>query len=215
MSQSRSDESPDENSVFPFLMNSLTEDRGQIQFCNNLIASLFKRGISPCKAEQLPEIKIKRQTVDHYLKGICNITQQYGIYTIELSTASKFPGKRVIQTDDVDIKISKVFAEYIKNIQHQSSQRANSIFTNDVFAIICSYLSILEKTETESTSPVQTSRHTNVRNEIAAFSAFLNTIRENFSNKEISQNVKHDLQKILAWFIIDYFTHNIDLIAKF
>ena len=76
------------------------------------------------------------------------------------------------------------------------------------------YLSILEKKETESTSPVQTSRHTNVRNEIAAFSAFLNTIRENFSNNETSPNVKHNLQKILAWFIIDYFTHKIDLIAQ-
>ena len=39
-----------------------------------------------------------------------------------------------------------------------------------------SYLSILEKTETGNTSPVQTLRHTNVRYEIAAFSAFLNTI---------------------------------------
>ena len=28
------------------------------------------------------------------------------------------------------------------------------------------------------------------------------------------QNVKHDLQKNLAWFIIDYFTHNIDLISQ-
>ena len=73
---------------------------------------------------------------------------------------------------------------------------------------------MIEKTETESTSPVQTSRHTNVKNEIALFSAFLNTICEKFSSNEISQNVKHDLQKILAWFIIDYFTHVIDLIAQ-
>ena len=71
------------------------------------------------------------------------------------------------------------------------------------------YVKIIEKTETQSTSPVQTSRHTNVRNEIAAFSAFLNTIRENFSS-----NVKKDLQKIFAWFINDYFTHKIDLIAQ-
>ena len=187
MSQSPSDESPDENTVFPFLINSLTDDRGQIQFCNNLIANLFKQGISPCKAE-FPEKKRKRQIVDHHLKGICNLTQQYGIYTIELSTASKFHDKHVFQLDDVDIVFSKVFTEYIKNIQHQNSQRANSIFTNEVFAILYSYLSVLEKTETESTSPVQTSRHTNVRNEIAAFSAFLNTFREHFSSNEISQN---------------------------
>ena len=83
-----------------------------------------------------------------------------------------------------------------------------------MFSLIYSYVSILENLGTESTSPVQTSRHTNVRNEIAAFSAFLNTIRENFSNNENSPNVKHDLQKILAWFMIDYFAHNIDLFAQ-
>ena len=203
MSQSPSDESPDKNSVFPFLINSLTEDRGQIYFCTNLIANVFEQGISPCKAE-FPEVKIKRQIIDHYSKGICNPTQPYGIYTIELTTESKFHNNYVIQTDDVDIEFSKVFAEYIENLKHQNSQRANSIFTNDVFSLICSYISILEKTGTESTSPVQTSRRTNVRNEIAAFSAFLNTIRENFSSKEISQNAKHDLQKILAWFINDF-----------
>ena len=42
----------------------------------------------------------------------------------------------------------------------------------------------------------------------------MNTIRENLSKNEVSQNVKHDLQRILAWFIIDYFTHNIDVISQ-
>ena len=110
MSQSPSDESPDENSVFPFIINSLTEDRGQIQFCHNLIANFFEQGISPCEAE-FPEVKIKNQNVDHYIKRICNLTQQYGIYTLELSTASKFHGKHVNQTDDVHLEFSKVFAE--------------------------------------------------------------------------------------------------------
>ena len=32
-------------------------------------------------------------------------------------------------------------------------------------------------------------------------------------DNDISQNVKHDLQKILAWFIIDSFIHNLDLIS--
>ena len=76
MSQSPSDESPDEDSVFPFIIISLTEDRGQTQFRHNLIAKRFEQGISPCKAE-FPKIKIKRQIVDHYIKGICNLTQQY------------------------------------------------------------------------------------------------------------------------------------------
>ena len=35
-----------------------------------------------------------------------------------------------------------------------------------------------------------------------------------FQVNEISQNVEHDLQKIFAWFIIDYFTHNIGLIER-
>ena len=98
MSQSPSDESPDKDSVFPFIIISLTEDRGQIQFCHNLIANIFEQRISPCKAE-FPELKINRQIFDHYIKRICNLTQQYG-----LSTASKFQGKYVNQTDDVDIE---------------------------------------------------------------------------------------------------------------
>ena len=62
---SQSEKIIDENSVFPFLINSLTDDRGQIQFCNNLIANSFERGISPCKAE-FPGKKIKRQFIDLY-----------------------------------------------------------------------------------------------------------------------------------------------------
>ena len=98
-------------------------------------------------------------------------------------------------------------------MQHQKSQGANSIFTNDIFSIIYSYLSILELRETQGDSPTQTSLHTAVRQELSIFSKLLNTIRENLSNNEISQNVKHDLQKILPWFIIDYFVHKLDLIS--
>ena len=68
----QSEENTDENSVFSFLINSLTNDRGQIQFRQNSIANLFERGNSPCKTD-FPEVKIKRQFIDHYLKGICNI----------------------------------------------------------------------------------------------------------------------------------------------
>ena len=148
------------------------------------------------------------------MKDICNPTQQYGIYTIEFSTPRTLHGKYVIQTDDIDLEFSKVFTEYIKSIQYHNSQRANSIFTNEVFAIIYTYISILERTQAKNTPPVQTSKHTKVRNEIAAFSTFLNAIRENFTNNDVSQNTKHDLQKTLAWFTIDYFTHKIDLIEQ-
>ena len=68
--------------------------------------------------------------------------------------------------------------------------------------------------EIQSDSPTQTSRHTIVRQEIQIFSKFLNEIREDLLNKDITQHVKHNLQKILAWFIVKYFIHNIDLIAQ-
>ena len=74
--------------------------------------------------------------------------------------------------------------------------------------MIYNYISILEKTEVQSISPTETSRHTKVRNEITVFSTFLHIIRKNFTKEDVSQHTKHDLQKILAWFIIDYFTHN-------
>ena len=77
-----------------------------------------------------------------------------------------------------------------------------------------SYLSILEKTESQETSPVRTSRHTTARHEITKFVEFLNTIRENLTSNEVSQKVNHDLQTILAWFIFDYFTHKIGLISQ-
>ena len=128
MSNTQSDESPDEEAVFPFIINSLS-DRGQTRFCKNLLVNLFERGISPCKSK-LPDIKIKSQIIEHYLKEICNLTQEYGICTIEISIPRTFHVKYVIQTDDIDLEFSKVFTEYIKSIQYQNSQRANSIFTN-------------------------------------------------------------------------------------
>ena len=196
MSHTQSDESPDEETVFPFLIDSL-DDRGQTRFCKNLLVNLFEPGINPCKAK-FPDVKIKRQIIKLYLKDICNLTQQYGIYNIEFSTPNTAHRKYVIQTDDIELEFSKVFLEYIKSIQYYNSQRANTIFTNEVFAVIYSYISILEKTEVQSISPTETSKHTKVRNEITVFSTFLHIIRENFTNNDVSQNTKHDLQKIIA-----------------
>ena len=212
MSHTQDDESPDDEAVFPFLIDSLV-DRGQHHFCKNLLVNLFEPGISPCK-EKFPDVKMKKQIIEHYLKDICNLTQQYGIYTIEFSTPNTAHRKYVIQTDDIELEFSKVFIEYIKSIQYHNSQRANSIFTNEVFAIIYSYISILEKTEVQSISPTDTSKHTKVRIEITVFSTFLHIIRKNVTKEDVSQNTKHDLQKILAWFIIDHFTHNLDLISQ-
>ena len=197
---------------FPFLIDSL-DDRGQTRFCKNLLVNLFEPGISPCKAE-FPDVKIKRQIIEQFLKDICNLTQQYGVYTILFSTPNKAHRKYVIQTDDIELEFSKVLIEYIKSIQYHNSQRANSIFTNEVFAVIYSCISILEKTENQSISPTETSKHTRVRNEITVFSTFPHIIRKNYTDEDVSQNTKHDLQTFLAWFMIDYFTHNLDLISQ-
>ena len=207
------EESPDDDDIFPFIVDATT-DRGQHIFCKNLLLKLFEPGINPCKTE-FPDVKIKRQIIDHYLKDICNVTQQYGIYSIEFNSPNQNHSKYVIQTDDLDLEFSKVFSEYIKSIQYHNSQRANSIFTNEVFAIIYSYISILEnEIPITNVSPTETSKHIRVRHEITLLSSFLNIIKENFTKDEVSQHTKHDLQKILAWFIIDYFTHNINLISQ-
>ena len=191
-SHTQSDESPDDEEVYPFLIDA-PDNRGQHDFCKNLLLNLFEPGISPCKAD-FPHVKIKRQIIEHYLKGICNLTQQYGIYIIEFSTPNPNNRKYVIQTDDLELEFSKVFLEYIKSIQYHNSQRANSKFTNEVFAKIYSYISILEKTEFQSISPTETSKHTKVRQEITLFSTFLYIIKENYTKDEVSQHTKHDLQ---------------------
>ena len=119
-----------------------------------MIAKLFEKGESPCTKE-FPDGKIKRQLLDHSIKGICSLTSHFGIYTIEIRSQNSFHDRYLIQTDDVDIECSKLFTLNIKNIQHQNSQRENSIFTNDVFSLIYSYLSILELDEPQSDSPTQ------------------------------------------------------------
>ena len=60
--------------------------------------------------------------------------------------------------------------------------------------------------ESQDDSPTQTSRH--------IFSKLLNAISENLTTNDMTQHVKQGLQKILAWFIIDYFAHIIDLIEQ-
>ena len=112
---------------------------------------------------------------------------------MEIKSPSKFQGRYLLQTDNVYIDFSTVFTEYIKNIQHPNSRRENSLFTNYVFTIIFTYLCILEKTEFQGNSPIQASKHTTVRHDFAIFSDFLNTIRENLTRSEVSQNVKHEL----------------------
>ena len=85
--------------------------RRQEELCHE---SLFKKRISPCKQE-LPDMKIIRQTLDHYLPGISNITSFYGIFTFEILTSQTHQTSHRI--DDIELDFFKVFIEYIKNIQ--------------------------------------------------------------------------------------------------
>ena len=94
-----------ENSLLPFLISPLSEPRVQIEFCKNLIAILFEKGESPC-TKKFPDVKIKRQLLDHYIKGICSLTSHFGIYTIEIISPNASHNRYLIQSDDVDIEFS-------------------------------------------------------------------------------------------------------------
>ena len=168
---------------------------GQHIFCKNLLLNLFEPGISPCKTE-FPDVKIKRQIIDHYLKDICNLTQQYGIYSIEFSSPNQNHSKYIIQTDDLDLEFSKVFSEYIKASNIITHKEQTPYSPMKFFAIIYSYISILEnEIQIPNVSPTETSKHIRVRHEITLLSSFLNIIKENFTKDEVSQHTKHDLQK--------------------
>ena len=133
----------DDNSVLPFFVKPQNDPpRGQVQFCYNLTVILFEKGSSPFKQE-FPEVRTTRQILDHYLKVICIITPYYGIFTIQIVSPKPNHTTQQIQTDDKYKEFSKVFTDNMKNIQHQNSQRAKSISTDDLFSLIYSYLSIL------------------------------------------------------------------------
>ena len=57
----------------PFVIHPQSKPvRGQVQFFHDLLASLIKKGRSPCRQE-IPEVKT-RQILDNFLPGISNIT---------------------------------------------------------------------------------------------------------------------------------------------
>ena len=63
-------------------------------------------------------------------------------------------------------------------------------------------------------SPPHISRHALVKQKFNLFSAFSDSIRKTLTDIEISQIVEADLQRFLAWFIIDYLQHNLELSAR-
>ena len=85
-----------EESVLPFLIHPLTDARGQVHFCRNLIANLFEKRDIPYTRE-FPDEKIKRQLLDHYLKSICSLTSQSGIYTVEIKSSNAFHDKNLFK----------------------------------------------------------------------------------------------------------------------
>ena len=78
----------DDSKLLIFIKPQNDPSRGQVQFCHNLITNLFEKGNSPCKQE-FPEVKLKRETPDYYLKDICNITSYYGIFTIAIESQNQ------------------------------------------------------------------------------------------------------------------------------
>ena len=97
-----------------------------------------------------PEVKLRRQILDYQLPGKSNLISHYGFFTIEnLPRNSNIQPSNRIQTVDIETDFSLVFStEISKNIQHKNSQLTNSIFRNDVFPIIYSYISFLDPNKT-------------------------------------------------------------------
>ena len=105
-----------DNSILPFFIKPQNDPAGgQIQFCYNLIVNLFEKGNSPSKQE-FPEVKIKRQILDPYLKNMCKILSYYGKITIEIASPKSNHIRHQKQPNDIDIEISKFFHRlYINN----------------------------------------------------------------------------------------------------
>ena len=111
-----------EDSTLPILTHPEAEARGQVQFCQNSIINLFEKRDSP-STKEFPDVKIKRQLIDHYLRGISSLTSQYGIYTEEFSSPNAFHDKYLIQTDDVDIEYSKFLQNTLKKYNIKTDKK--------------------------------------------------------------------------------------------
>ena len=111
-----------EDSTLPILTHPEAEARGQVQFCQNSIINLFEKRDSP-STKEFPDVKIKRQLIDYYLRGISSLTSQYGIYTEEFSSPNAFHDKYLIQTDDVDIEYSKFLQNTLKKYNIKTDKK--------------------------------------------------------------------------------------------
>ena len=105
----------DDNSILSFFIKPQNDPaRGQVQFYYNLIVNSFEKGNSPC-TQEFPESRIKRQIVDHYFKNICNISSYYVIFRVEIASPNSNHIRHQIQTNDIDIELSKVSQTHKKH----------------------------------------------------------------------------------------------------
>ena len=73
--------------------------------------------------KEFPDVKIKRQLLDNYLKDICSLTSQCGTYTIEIRSPNAFLDRYHFQTA-VEIEPSKVF--YTRHQKHTTPKLTES-----------------------------------------------------------------------------------------
>ena len=134
------------NPILHFLIHPEAGARGHAQFGQNFIVNLFEKGDISC-TQKFPAFKIKRKLLDHYLKGICNITSCYGVFTIEISSPNSFHDKYKIQKDDLSIfklyeyriyeyQIFKNSYRIHKNIQHKLTKSKLNIHKRCIFTYL-------------------------------------------------------------------------------
>ena len=107
-----------EDSTLPFLIHPQAEARGQVQFCQNLIINLFSKKFFFTWTKKFPDVKTKNNLLTTISKAY--LVSHHNMESTQQKSVTK-----------------QASTEYIKHKQqHQNSQRANSIFTNDVISLI-------------------------------------------------------------------------------
>ena len=81
--------------------------RGQVKLRHKLIANWFKKGKNPCKQE-FHDKKLGKQILDYYLTDISNITSCYWTFNIETLPSQTHQTPHRIQTDDIELELSKI-----------------------------------------------------------------------------------------------------------
>ena len=67
--------------------------------------------------KKLPDVKIKRQRLDLYIKGMCNLISCFGIYTKTIRSPNAFHNGYLIQTGNGICNLISCFGIYTKEIR--------------------------------------------------------------------------------------------------